>query len=223
MMRRIIVSGTVSLLLLGANSCMTLGGGMMGGGMTHAGSGGARDTSARAERVVKETTVGNISVVVDYPAASVGKEITYIVHVSDAASKRPIDDAHIRTLIRNAPASHATDQPVDHAGDLDTNTQSPGVRRLDTPGVYAFNHRLHRPGAHEIAMMVFMMRTGRNLSAPKTCTPPSAVTAIGGVGDCKSAERSWLAIVATDGKSRRPVRVPERRDPVVATPTPVGE
>ena len=149
MMRRMVVLSAVSFLLLGANGCMMLGGGMMGGGMMHAGSGGAR-----AERVVKETTVGNISVTVEYPTASLGKDITYIVHVSNAASMRPIDDARIRTLIQNAPASHVSDQSVGHARELDTSTQSPGVRRLDAPGDYAFNHRLDRPGAQEIAVMV---------------------------------------------------------------------
>ena len=171
LMRRIVVPMAVSFLLLGANGCMMLGGRMMGGGMTHADSGGARDTSARAERVVKEVTVGNISVAVDYPAASVGKDITYIIRVSDAATMRPIDDAHIRTLIRHAPASHASGQPAGHAEQRDTTTQSPGVRRLDTPGVYAFNQRLDRPGAYEIAVMV-------DAIGDRTLDPPVTVSAV---------------------------------------------
>lgn len=120
----------------------------------HAGSGGTHDGGARSERVVKETTVGQISVSVEYPTASVGEDIIYFVHVSNAVSMRPIADAHIRTRIRNAPASHASDQSADHVRALDTSTQSPGVRRLDEPGVYAFNHRQDRTGSQEISVTI---------------------------------------------------------------------
>jgi hypothetical protein len=171
LMRRIVVPMAVSLVLLEANGCMMMGGGMMGGGMMHAGSGGARGTSARAEHVANETTVGNIRVAVDYPAASVGKDITYIVHVSDAASMHPIDDAHIRTLIRSAPTAHASGQPAGHAEELGITTQSPGVRRLDTPGVYAFNHLLARPGVHEIAVVV-------DAVGDRALDPPVTVSAV---------------------------------------------
>jgi hypothetical protein len=156
MNRRIVVSVVVLALALGLTACMggMVGGGMMGGGMTHGGSSAGLDAAAGSDPLVQESTVGDIKIVVSYPATAVGTELSYGVNVTDVLSGRPMPDAHVRAQVRMASAPQSSGRSAEHGAMSNAQMVTPAVRRLDVPGTFAFSHQMDAPGAYEITVIV---------------------------------------------------------------------
>ncbi len=156
MNRRIAVSVATLALALGQTACMggMVGGGMMGGGMSHGGSSTGPDANAGSGYLAQESTVGNIKVVVSYPATAVGTELTYGVNLTNVSSGRPVSDAHVRAQVRMASAPQSGGRSSEHGAMSDAQILTPVVRRLDGPGTFAFSHQMDAPGAYEITVIV---------------------------------------------------------------------
>ncbi len=123
---------------------------MLGGAMSHTGPAGGHGTGAGTAQFVKESTVGQVRIAVDYPAATGAESETYVVTVSDAATMRPLSDARIRAHVRPSAVSVT---PTDHSGTnegRDTRAYAPEVRALERPGAYAFSFRADRAGTYDI-------------------------------------------------------------------------
>ena len=173
MNRRIAVSVVTLALALGLTACMggMAGGGMMGGGMVHGGSSTGPGANAGSDHLAQESTVGNVKIVVSYPATAVGTELSYGVNVTDVLSGRPVSDAHVRAQVRMASAPQSGGRSSEHGAMSDAQILAPAVRRLDVPGSFAFSHQMDAPGAYEITVIV-------DAIGEKPLDPPVTVFAV---------------------------------------------
>ncbi len=132
------------------SGCMMMGmhGGMMGG--SHKSTEGGQTTEA-FPALVKESVVGNVKVIVEYPPARVGAITTYTVSVLDASNSQPRSGATISAEIRTASEERGADLHEMHSEKHDSSIT---VAESTQTGVYTFQHRYTNPGPNEIRVTI---------------------------------------------------------------------
>lgn len=150
MTKQIVASIAALSLLVGLSGCMMMGmhGGMMSG--SHKSAKGGQTTEA-SPALVKESIVGNVKVIVEYPPARVGAITTYTVSVLDASTNQPRSGATISATIRAASEGHQGDVHEMHGEKHDSAIP---VTESTQTGVYAFQHRYTNPGPNEIHVTI---------------------------------------------------------------------
>ena len=146
-MSRFIILPTLFFLGIVLNGCMMMGmhGGMMGG--SHKES----QTTEAVPVLVKESVVGNVRVIVEYPPARVGAITTYTVSVLDASNSQARSGATISAEIRTASEERGADLHEMHSEKHDSSIT---VAESVQTGVYTFQHRYSNPGPNEMRITI---------------------------------------------------------------------
>lgn len=146
-MSRFIILPSLFFLGIVLSGCMMMGmhGGMMGGSHQE-----SQSTEA-SPALVKESVVGNVKVIVEYPPARVGSITTYTVSVLDASTNQPRSGATISAAIRTASEGHQGDVHEMHGEEHDSSIP---VAESTQTGVYTFQYRYTNPGPNEIRVTI---------------------------------------------------------------------
>lgn len=173
MTKQIVASIAALSLLVGLSGCMMMG---MHGGMM-SGSHKESQTTEASPALVKESIVGNVKVIVEYPPARVGAITTYTVSVLDASTNQPRSGAAISATIRAASEGHQGDVHEMHGEEHDSSIP---VAESTQTGVYTFQYRYSNPGPNEIRVTISALGQER-------LDPPIVVSTVGDVrGDHSS-------------------------------------